>query len=56
VGAKMFVFRELNFSPAGSHVARASSIIEHDQTMAVFFSQQSYPIMTLRDIYKQSMV
>jgi hypothetical protein len=38
---------------AGYAVAwQASSIIEHDQTMAGFFSQWSSPIMILHDIFK----
>jgi hypothetical protein len=41
--------QQLIFSPVGW---RKSSIIEHDQTMAGFFSQQSSPIMILQDIFK----
>jgi hypothetical protein len=41
--------QQLNFSPVGW---RTSSIIEHDQTMAGFFSQQSSPIMILQDTFK----
>jgi hypothetical protein len=46
---QMTCSQQLNFSPVGW---RASSIIEHDQTMAGFFSQQSSPIMILQDIFK----
>jgi hypothetical protein len=41
--------QQLNFLPVGW---RASSIIEHDQTMAGFFSQQRSPIMIPQDIFK----
>jgi hypothetical protein len=41
--------QQLNFLPVGWC---ASSIIEHDQTMAGFFSQQNSPIMILQDIFK----
>jgi hypothetical protein len=46
---RMTCSQQLNFSPVGW---RASSIVEHDQTMVGFFSQQSSPIMILQDIFK----
>jgi hypothetical protein len=46
---RMTCSQQLNFLPVGW---RTSSIIEHDQTMACFFSQRSSPIMILQDTFK----